>query len=844
MKKFFLPFVFGLFAALAMPGLAWAAKSCGPALNQGTAPADFRDYCWLDFSEYVDATALTAGGQPLTFNLPDRSVVTMTVKTSRVVGATTNAAIVTKAVPSYTDAAFGTVAFSNIPGSPILYTNQNAGGSTIKVELKNIVVTAPSGGTADYSIVVGDGETTNNNETLSFTTNAGNWVSAATAANGGTFPTVTGEDTQTVTLTGTSVNSGKVGSYVFRSANNPKNISATLKGNGLQGIIVGVRYASIAVRSKIVGSRYNAADQFTYGVSTSAGSLMSGATTGAVLVGDFAVVPTIAASYPFTISQAMASGSTGALANYSVSLTCVNAAAGSLTPMPTNELVSVRTILSLKYGDSVTCTFSNTPIFSPVTGTVYSDANHNFSQDGAESGTGVANLFVKLATSTNGVCQNPASAAAAVTPSTGAYSLPAVPPGRYCLILDDNNSLSDITSTPPEGWLGTQNGTGVSQIVVESAPPEVPINFGLFNGYKLSGTVFADTGVGSGAANNGSKDGTEPGIASVTVNALSGSTAAASASTAGDGSYTLWVAATVTGTGTVTIQPSAPSGYAATGGAVGSPTAGASYSRPSVINFTPVAGKTYTGVNFGLVPANTLAPNGAETGQPGTVVFYAHTFTAGSGGDVTFSLANAATPTGLPWSQVLYRDSDCSSLLDGSEPQVIGAITVTAGQTLCLIVKQFIPLAAAMGAKNMITLSAAFSYTNSSPLLTSTLTANDVTTVGLRSALALNKLVKNVTLNSAAATTVVANPGNVLEYILKAQNNGSEPLTTLVINDATPAFTTYVSAACPGAFPTGISACSVTTPTINAPGDLQWTFTGSLMPSAQLSVTYQVKVNQ
>ena len=843
MKKFFLSFVFGLFAALTMPGLAWAANpSCAPAAAQGTAPADYKDYCWLDFTSYVDATAQSGAGQTFTFDLPDKSTLTMTLKTTKTAGAA-GAAVVAAQSPSWSGAAFGNTAFNGIPNRPVLYSGVN--NSTVTVAMSNISVAAPAGGIAiaKYAIVVADGESTNDGETLSFTTNKDPWTLLSTIANGAStaYPSLSGVGTNTVTETGVA---GTMGSYVFGSFGNPTQITSTFKAGGLQGFIVGVRYASISVVSNISGQRFNSPDQFTYSVKTTAGATMiSGSTTGTALTFTPASLPTVAASYPFLVDQVMAAGSTGTLSNYTTSFSCINANSGSSTAFPPNKGLSSYTIASLQYGDAVTCTFVNTPIFSPVSGTVYNDANYNFSQNGTETGTGVAGLYVKLATSTGGVCQNPASAAAAVTPGTGAYSLPAVAPGSYCLILDDNNNLSDITSTPPVGWIGTQNGTGLSQIVVKSAPPEIPSNFGLFNGSKLSGTVFADTGVGSGTANNGRKDGTEPGIASVTVNALSGSTAAASASTAGDGSYTLWVTATVTGT--VTIQPSAPSGYAATGGAVGSPNAGATYSRPSVVNFTPVAGRTYTGVNFGLVPANTLAPDGAETGQPGTVVFYAHTFTAGSGGDVTFSLANAATPTGLPWNHVLYRDIDCSGSLEGSEAQITAPITVTAGQKLCLIVKQFIPLAAAMGAKNMITLSAAFNYTNSTPLLTNTLTANDVTTVGLRSALALNKLVKNVTLNSAAATTVVANPGNVLEYSLKALNNGSEPLTTLVINDATPAFTTYLSAACPSALPTGLSTCSVSAqPVVSAPGDLQWTFTGSLMPSAQLSVTYQVKVNQ
>jgi hypothetical protein len=68
-------------------------------------------------------------------------------------------------------------------------------------------------------------------------------------------------------------------------------------------------------------------------------------------------------------------------------------------------------------------------------------------------------------------------------------------------------------------------------------------------------------------------------------------------------------------------------------------------------------------------------------------------------------------------------------------------------------------------------------------------------------------------------------------------------LATLVIYDATPAFTTFVSAACPATLPAGITTCSVSTqPAVGASGALQWTFTGSLAASGSLTMTYQVKI--
>ena len=46
----------GMLASVLLPATAQAA-TCAPAATQGTAPADFRTYCWFDFSTYNDTTA-------------------------------------------------------------------------------------------------------------------------------------------------------------------------------------------------------------------------------------------------------------------------------------------------------------------------------------------------------------------------------------------------------------------------------------------------------------------------------------------------------------------------------------------------------------------------------------------------------------------------------------------------------------------------------------------------------------------------------------------------------------------------------------------------------------------
>lgn len=494
------------------------------------------------------------------------------------------------------------------------------------------------------------------------------------------------------------------------------------------------------------------------------------------------------------------------------------------------------------------CTGANTPsagcaapvssaAATQISGNVYLDANHNSSLDGGESGWGVTGLYVKLVPVSGGVCTGPALAAAAV--NSGIYSFANVAQGSYCLVLDTNNNLSDIAPAVPAGFIPTQNPSLVVRLAVGGAPP-APQNFGLYSGSTLSGTVFGDNGAGAGTANNGVREGGEAGLGGITVNAQQGATVIASASTAGDGSYTLWLPA---GTGAISITPAAPAAFVATGGSPG--TSGGVYARPSVNSAAPSAGQSYSGVNFGLVPPNTLAPNGAQTASPGSSVVYAHSYQAATGGQVTFSLASVANPVSPAWSQVLYLDSNCNASLESGEAPITGPVSVIAGQILCLILKQQVPAGAPTGGQNIVSLNAAFSYTGAAPALGSALLVTDTTTVGPSGGLTLGKLVNNVTQGGAAALSVTAKAGDTLQYTLTAINNGSQPISAVVINDATPAYTTYLSAACPGSLPAGISACSVSTqPAVGTQGGLQWSFGGSLTPGAQLSVTYLVKVNQ
>src|SRR5207249_2672363 len=218
--------------------------------------------------------------------------------------------------------------------------------------------------------------------------------------------------------------------------------------------------------------------------------------------------------------------------------------------------------------------------------------------------------------------------------------------GTYTIVV--TNSAVATTPSAPATFSFATPTNGQLQVIASNGVLNNQ-NFGLFKGSLVSGRVFKDTGTGGGTANNGSLDGGETGLSGIAVRATDGgSTTFDSALTASDGSYTLFI---TPGATTVAIIKTNPSGYIATGATVG--TTGGSYNRGTdTISFTKAGEGFFTGANFGVVPANTFQPDGAQQALPGTTLFYAHTFSPGTAGQVTFTLASTPSPSTLSFSHV------------------------------------------------------------------------------------------------------------------------------------------------------------------------------------------------
>jgi uncharacterized repeat protein (TIGR01451 family) len=392
------------------------------------------------------------------------------------------------------------------------------------------------------------------------------------------------------------------------------------------------------------------------------------------------------------------------------------------------------------------------------------------------------------------------------------------------------NYASSLSCTGTTGLSGNVLTIGAADTAIVCTMTNTALGAG---GASIAGTVFNDNGVSGGVANNGVQDGAEVGLANVMVTANQAgctNSLCGTAITDGAGHYKLVLPASVTGA--ITLTETNLNGMLSTGGSAG--TTGGTYTRTTDTTAATIAsGVTYTGVNFADVPDNQFMTDGVKSALPSAVVFYPHQFIAGTAGSVAFSLGNIATPATLNWSELIYQDTNCNAVIDSGDPVVPAAVSVTAGQIVCLLVKEFVPANAPINAQNALTVNANFTATFSGTAVAYSYVHHDTTTVGQDTATGLS-LVK-------AASTATALPGTNITYTITYTNNSTGALSTVVINDATPAYTLYQGASC-GTLPLNFTACNITAPAVGATGSIVYTFTGTLAPAVSGTVNFTVQV--
>ena len=365
----------------------------------------------------------------------------------------------------------------------------------------------------------------------------------------------------------------------------------------------------------------------------------------------------------------------------------------------------------------------------------------------------------------------------------------------------------------------------------------------------VSGRAFTDnsgTTANASKAYNGVQDAGETGIAGSKVSLTNcASTEIASTTTSASGDYSFSVTPAQLPAPNFCIVQTNVSGYTSVSGTAG-------YSRSTdTITLSNTGATSYTANNFGDAKLSlVLTEDGQKTVSPGSVVDYPHRLIAGSVMNVNSLQLTAtqqpASAADQPWSDVVYRDTNCNGVVDAGEAVFNPATTPLAmlpGQEICLVQRVSSPANASNGAQHIGRLQASYAATlaDSSQLTGSSNQRQDTTLIG-SAGLTMSKQVRVVA--SCPSTGADTNPfatqnqaskGDYLEYEITYRNNSTRNLVDIVVKDSVPLGTSYQSMACT-VNPTG--SC---TPTHS--GDaLIWQTTGLLAPAQEGKVRFCTRV--
>ncbi|NPA91638.1 MAG: hypothetical protein GXO55_09360, partial [Chloroflexi bacterium] len=186
-----------------------------------------------------------------------------------------------------------------------------------------------------------------------------------------------------------------------------------------------------------------------------------------------------------------------------------------------------------------------------ISGSLYHDLEPDANRNAGEDWSDGTTAYVKL------IQDGSVLRIFQVDPGDGAYAFSAVPPGDYTLIVDDNDDPTDITPTPPSGWIfvSPEEGSRSLTLTDEDVTNQ---DFALFHGSRITGTVFDDTGYDTdpatsddGTPNDALQNGDEPGIPDVTVTLSDDQGHTRTTQTDASGHYTLYLPADW---GTVTLS--------------------------------------------------------------------------------------------------------------------------------------------------------------------------------------------------------------------------------------------------------------------------------------------------
>lgn len=379
--------------------------------------------------------------------------------------------------------------------------------------------------------------------------------------------------------------------------------------------------------------------------------------------------------------------------------------------------------------------------------------------------------------------------------------------------------------------------------------------------YVISGRLILDTGVGGGTAYDALANGAEPGVSGVGVSlALCSSSATYSRTVVSDGAgaFSFDMAGAPAGRYCLTRQADSSNSSVSFGWGDVPPAGRVSLSAGrDFATFDWAGGVNQSGVIFGSVPKATLATDGQSQTAAGQWVAYGHVYKAGGPASLTVSSGNSAPG----WMSIVYLDADCSGDLSAADSVIAAPVSVSAGQSLCLLTRVMPPAGSPQGAQNQ---TATTVLTTLSPdpvsgawsISLERVDSTVVAPIGVSVVKQVRRLpachasaVASQADATAFSSVNQARPGDYLEYRISYRNDTPVPASGLSVSDWTPSWTRFQSAFCLATPAQGVLGCSVASqPAVGAQGGVKWVMpdaggvASGLQPGASGSVSYCVQV--
>jgi uncharacterized repeat protein (TIGR01451 family) len=420
-----------------------------------------------------------------------------------------------------------------------------------------------------------------------------------------------------------------------------------------------------------------------------------------------------------------------------------------------------------------------------ITGRVCNDANRINGCEVAEAGANIAAVYAKLFRSSNLTTALSVTTVAQTLATGPSFTFTNVPSfDTYTIILSSTSTSAYDPSFPNANWIYTTPVNYTISNVSVGAGGLMNQNFGVYTGSRIAGKVIRDNGFNGALANanDGVLNAAETGIAGVQMR-LALDTAPTgtldSVLTDSSGNFALFTNNTST---QLRIYETNPSGYISVNYNPGT-TAGAYTIATDYISFAYTQYTDYSGVLFGDVQDNTFAANQAKNGMPSNTVYYAHTFTPGSGGTVTFAQNSRITAPAAPaWAAAgYYRDTNCNGTYDAGDTAIVGALTASANVPICILTAVAVPATATAGTTDALITRATFSFINSLRPANSTYDVTDTTTVVMAPNLSTSTKTV-VDLNGGDAL-----PNDVLRYTISVKETAGVPANGVTVTDNIPA---------------------------------------------------------